>query len=239
MINRYFPVTRYPTDIPGLLYRPSIEPTYSDHADHIEPFHSLVTDHTTPDQYYSANNRRLLEKAIAELGLDKPGARGCILEIGVAIVTDDRPFENTSTYILTTKKANSVVYLGVDISEGKQVEADYDRNIHYLLGTSSFSRRAIKDEIPSLCAGARGIDLLHIDGDHSVTAVLNDWRYTEWLTPQGMAIFHDTNVHPGPGAVLDAVDRCIFIVEAFFTDRRGDFGQAVVRRVTEPADWRP
>ena len=236
MLNRHYPVTRYPTDIPGLLYRPSIEPQYSDRADFIEPFHSIVTDRTTPDQYYSAANRSLLHGLLYELGLDLEGAAGCILEIGVAKTSLARPFENTSTCILAGHKANSAVYLGVDLAEDKPVTPDQGHNIYYLLGTNSISKAAIIDKLLELGIGQTpGIDLLHIDGDHSVSQVLNDWQYTEFLAPHGIAIFHDTNVHPGPCTVLDAVDPNVFEVVPYFRNRPGDFGMAMVRRRrTEP-----
>jgi len=231
MLNRHYPVTHYPTDIPGLLYRPSIEPEYSDRADFIEPFHSLVTDKTTPDQYYSIANRQLLHGLLYELGLDLDGATGCILEIGVAKTSPTRPFENTSTCILAQLKAASVIYLGVDIDPDKKVVPLSSFHVHYLLGIDSRSKVAIIDKLIELGVGQTpGIDLLHIDGDHSVSQVLNDWQYTEFLAPHGIAVFHDTNIHPGPCTVLDAVNPNVFEVTPFFQDRPGDFGMAIVRR---------
>ena len=232
MLNRYYPITRYPTDIPGLLYRPSVEPQYSDHADHIEPFHSLVTDRTTPDQYYSAANRSLLQGLIYELGLDLKGATGCILEIGVAKTSPTRPFKNTSTCILTRYKADGVVYLGVDLATDKQVTSDQDKNIYYLLGCDSKDDTTVIEKLNELIWPTlnTSIGLLHVDGDHSVSQVLNDWQYTEFLSPHGIAVFHDTNVHPGPAVVLDAVDPNVFEVVPYFQDRPGDFGMTIVRR---------
>jgi hypothetical protein len=229
-INRHYPVTRYPTDIPGLLYRPSIEPEYSDDADYIEPFHSLVTDRTTPDQHYSAVNRRLLQRTLCDyLDLDKRET-GLILEIGVAIVTDDRPFENTSTFILTENKADGVTYIGVDLARDKKVTDDPARNIYYHLGIDSWQWLQYTYPAEMDVMRRTRVDLIHIDGNHSVNTVLKDWQYTELLAPYGVAVFHDINVHPGPAVVLDAVDPALFVVRRHFTDRQGDFGMATVMR---------
>ena len=70
--------------------------------------------------------------------------------------------------------------------------------------------------------GLETIDLLFIDGWHSVNQCLADWRYTERLSPKGIVVMHDTNEHPGPFVVFEAIDETIF-------DKR--------KYCTEGADW--
>jgi len=57
------------------------------------------------------------------------------------------------------------------------------------------------------------IDFLFIDGWHSVNQRLADWRYVERLSPGGVVVMHDTNVHPGPVARPQrAVDALLGVV---------------------------
>jgi hypothetical protein len=46
----------------------------------------------------------------------------------------------------------------------------------------------------------------------------------------GVMAFHDTNYHPGPVALLDAIDTDIFSVELFGRDE-SDWGVGVVQRL--------
>jgi hypothetical protein len=73
------------------------------------------------------------------------------------------------------------------------------------------------------------IDFLFIDGWHSVNQCLNDWQYVERLSPEGIVVMHDTNVHPGPVAVFEAIDEAIFQKVKHCTEGP-DWGISVIRR---------
>lgn len=60
------------------------------------------------------------------------------------------------------------------------------------------------------------IDLLFIDGDHSETAVLQDWKdWHGFIAPRGLVVFHDARIFTdgwvtpqnGPVKVVDALFR--------------------------------
>lgn len=50
------------------------------------------------------------------------------------------------------------------------------------------------------------------------------------MIPNGVMAFHDTNYHPGPVALLDAIDTDIFSVE-WFGRGEADWGVGVVQRI--------
>jgi hypothetical protein len=72
------------------------------------------------------------------------------------------------------------------------------------------------------------LDLIMIDGWHSVNMCVNDWQYTDLLSDHGMVILHDTNSHPGCVALFDAVDENLWIKERFCTNN--DYGIATFKR---------
>ena len=79
--------------------------------------------------------------------------------------------------------------------------------------------------------GHQFIDFMFIDGWHSINQVISEWQYWEKMIPNGVMAFHDTNHHPGPVAVLDAIDTNIFTVEYFGRELGiSDWGVGVVQR---------
>ncbi len=62
------------------------------------------------------------------------------------------------------------------------------------------------------------IDFLFIDGWHSINMVINDWLYTEKLSKNGIVGFHDTNRHPGPFYVFEAIDENLYYKYKYFEE---------------------
>ena len=78
--------------------------------------------------------------------------------------------------------------------------------------------------------GVGVIDLLFIDGWHSVNQCANDWHYTDMLSDNGVVILHDTNSHPGCVALFDAVDENQYAKERHCLE--ADYGIAVFRKLS-------
>jgi len=78
--------------------------------------------------------------------------------------------------------------------------------------------------------GIDEIDVLFIDGWHSLNTVINDWKYTDLLSKQSVVILHDTNYHPGPNIILDYIDKNLYDVTEFCTNI-DDFGLAAAYKL--------
>lgn len=144
---------------------------------------------------FSIHNQQALEKMFL---LKTAGARS-ILEIGVS---RDEIKSSTSTSIFLENKRKDCVYLGVDI-EPKTYLDNPKENV-YTMRCRSEKVDFIMDHLRNL--GVNQIDVLMIDGWHSINQVLEEWEYTKWLSPHGMVVFHDTAYHPGPHRFVNNLD---------------------------------
>lgn len=201
-----------PDSIYGLKYRPSLEPGRDDNTDFYAEFHRHVP------REFSPANQDVLRQALRTA----PRAR-CIVEIGV----QRNPLPESSTGILLRHKPVDCAFIGIDI-EDKSHLADAGARVYTLQMDSADRDRAyaLMDRL-----GLDTIDFLFIDGWHSVNQCLADWRYVERLSPDGVVVMHDTNVHPGPVAVFEAIDEKLFEKTKHCTEGP-DWGIAVIRRRT-------
>lgn len=207
-----YPVRRKATDIFGLTFIPSIEPTYSDDDDFILGRPGGVDAEVT---------QRNLNK-LKEIFLQKRDSCRFILEIGIC-----RNEKDSFTYVFLNHKKKETIYLGVDIGD-KSFLDNCESNIH-TLRTDSANQAIVRNKIRDL--GVSGIDILFIDGWHSINMVVNDWKYADLLGDKGVVMMHDTNCHPGPVCVFDAVDENLFRKEKFFVNDR-DWGMAALHRIS-------
>lgn len=128
-----------------------------------------------------------------------------ILEIGVADVKggkEDPLWKNTSTCTIIDNKDKDCVYLGIDWGPREFVN-DPENNVHHL-NSDSRDIDKVKNYMTQLGIGE--IDLLILDGHHSINNVLAEWEYTQWLSRYGIVVFHDTNYHPGPHLFINNLD---------------------------------
>ena len=141
-----------------------------------------------------------------------------IVEIGVSR-NGPRSFTNT----ILNNKPDDIVYLGIDIDDKSNLNNN-DKNI-YTIQTNSINQSVVREYMDKI--NLKQISLLFIDGNHSVNAVVNDWKYSDLLSDNGVVIFHDSNYHPGPSVFLNCIDPKLFRVEKYFTTIADDYGMAV------------
>jgi hypothetical protein len=201
-------VSQQPTSIPGLKWFPSLEPHVSNDQDW-PPF-GFPNSAEVSDL-----NLQAVSNVIQQLG----HRCQCIVEIGV-----DRNGSNSFTRVFLGQKPANCVYLGVDI-EPKPHLHDPSRK-SYFLQTNSHNRTAIVQQLQIL--GVSEIDCLMIDGWHSVNTAVNDWHLSSLVSSHGVVIMHDTNAHPGPVALYDAVDECQWNKIRLFVEN--DMGLALFSR---------
>jgi len=145
-----------------------------------------------------------------------------IVEIGVSR-NGPRSFTNT----ILKNKPDDTIYLGIDIND-KSYLNDSNKNI-YTIQTNSSNQSVVREYMNKI--NLKKISLLFIDGDHSVNAVINDWKYSDLLSDNGIVIFHDSNYHPGPRIFLECIDPKLFRIEKYFDNIIDDYGMAIAYRI--------
>lgn len=218
-----------PTDIFGLKYRPHIIGTLApnhhinpDDIDQSQPVWDIRREHDPVDDYeFSFCNRETLKE---QFNLVRDTAK-LILEIGVhrAGINDTR----TSTYALLTEKRSETIYIGVD-TEDRSFLCNIGPNIH-TLQCGSQEHGKILAKIIELGVDPL-FDFIFIDGWHSVNQCMEDWKYVQFLRIGGIVGMHDTNGHPGPVLLFDAIDESKFEKQKYCVNGQ-DFGIAFARRV--------
>lgn len=156
-----------------------------------------------------------------EIFLAKRDTCQCIFEIGVC-----RNAEGSFTHVFLNHKRDETIFFGVDIDD-KSFLDDPASNI-FTVRANSHQQELVRGKLREL--GNPKVDLLFIDGWHSVNTMVNDWKYADLLADDGAVVIHDTNCHPGPVCVFDAVDERLFLKQKFFT-READWGMAVCRKI--------
>lgn len=203
-------VNRRPGSAWGLAFVPTLAPGVTDAQDTIPGY---LSQRGGPDDNSSAALNLVAELAAWSTA---------VLEIGVALYAPEKSF----TPRLIAGLTKSGRYLGVDVADRGAVTR-LDPRAHFLQA-SSFDQAAVRGRLAEL--GMDGLDLLLIDGCHSVAACLNDWRYAELVKVGGLVLIHDTNSHPGPIALVAAVDRDAFAVSEPLAGA-ADYGLAICRRI--------
>jgi hypothetical protein len=215
-------VKEAPSNIKGLSFVPSI----SEINDDVDAFVDLLWMPKpksgigwSHEYEFTDDNLAVIRDCILDVKNDCKG----ILEVGVARdVNGDR----SSTHVLLSNKLDETPYLGVDILCKKHIN-NPKKKVHTIeIDSREFD--TIRSKM--LDIGMNEISILMIDGWHSINAVLNEWKMTEFLVSKGYVIFHDTNYHPGPIAVVDAIDRELYDVKKYFENAQIDFGVTVAQK---------
>jgi len=199
-------IERKPTDIWGLKFLPHIPL----HDDRDGPLFSWPKN-----QEVSDCNLAIVIGEIERLG-DR--YKAC-MDIGVA-----RNGERSMSHRYHGLKPKGAVYVGVDV-EDKSFLNNPDENI-WTIQANSHEQDRIRSFLKE--KGVDKLDILAIDGWHSVNTTMNDWRYADLLSDHGVVIVHDTNHHPGDIALCEAVDENLFDIIRSCTSY--DSGIAVFRR---------
>lgn len=191
-------ITSRPTMVYGLRFFPNLEPIVDNNQD--SPAFGWPSGPEVSDC-----NLSVVSNVIKDLG-DRCRV---IMEIGV-----HRNDGRSMTNVLMDERPVGSVYVGIDLDDKGYLD-DVSRGI-YTLKANSHDQQRIRTRLLEI--GVDKIDVLMIDGWHSVNTCVNDWCYTDLLSDHGVVILHDTNAHPGCVALFHAVDESLFRKERFCTD---------------------
>jgi hypothetical protein len=198
-----------PTDIAGLKWFPDLEPEVSNDQD------APINNYWISSLEVTDGNLEIVRQAVAQLGNNLTAA----LEIGV-----NRNGDRSMSRVIMDQRPLRSHYMGIDI-EDKSYLNDPATNT-WTMQISSAERSTISDRLQQL--GIDALDLIMIDGWHSVNMCVNDWQFTERLSDHGIVMLHDTNTHPGCVALFEAVDESLWIKERFCLEN--DFGIATFKK---------
>jgi hypothetical protein len=123
-------------------------------------------------------------------------------------------------------KPDNIKYLGVDLDDKTYLDSK-EKNT-YTIKENSFNIESVKNYAKEI--GMEKISILFIDGWHSLNAVINDWKYVDMLSDDGIVILHDSNYHPGPTVFVEAIDKSQFRVEKHF-QFQDDYGVTIAYKL--------
>lgn len=144
-----------------------------------------------------------------------------VVEIGVAQTAGC----NSISEELMTGKPPGCVYVGIDRADKRRFHDP--ANDVYILHNDSADTEPFARLLGEI--GRSAIDLLLIDGWHSVDQCIADWAYSDWLADDGTILLHDVNHHPGPACLMAAIDVTQWHVENLCPDP-ADYGLGVIWR---------
>ena len=196
-----------PTNVAGLKFFPDMEPEVSNDQD--GPAFGWITGIEVSDC-----NLEIVRRMVNELGSNLTA----ILEIGV-----NRNGERSMSRVLMDERPKGSFYLGVDLDDKSYLDNPAENT--WTLRTNSHNQEEIRSFIAN--KGVKKLDLIFIDGWHSVNTCVNDWQYTDLLSENGMVILHDTNSHPGCVGLFEAVSDSLYHKVRYCTEN--DFGIAVFK----------
>ena len=205
-----------PTNLKGLSWRYSVKKN-PQHYDNLDGWWYPTSSGNTVE--ISEDNKKIILQYLQDVMSKKD--KIVIVEIGV----HRNPTEQTSTGVFLKNKKDTDIYLGIDIEDKSFLNND-SKNI-YTINCPSENTNAIFEHLKKL--GVDNIDILMIDGWHSINQVYKEWEYTTLLSIGGVVIFHDTNGHPGPYFILKSIDTNDYDVYKYLTDVK-DFGIGVAVR---------
>lgn len=200
--------TWYPTNLRGLKGTPILANEWNNR----DCISELPFNWTPPvsggNGQFSDNNKQIL----IDLIQNKPNAT-LFVEIGTATC-----FEGSSTDTFIRNKKDETTFVTIDITK-RSSETLNKPNVIYAVGDST------DPNIKSFFDDEK-IDLLFIDGDHSVDTVFKEYQfYLPLMKKDGIIVLHDTTMHPGPYLFMQAIDENVFRKEVLCTD---DLGMGIV-----------
>ena len=179
-----------PSNINGLSYLPS----FKNESDNDIDWPWFVVSNKISTEISDAN-KEALDDIIRKVNVKN------VIEIGIAR-NNARSF---TTQLLYAKKG---IYCGIDIEDKTFLNDSLNRV--YKIRANSHDQSTIRSYLNTI--GLEKCSVLFIDGWHSVNTVINDWKYTDLLDDNGVVIFHDSNYHPGPHLIIEAIDRSMYRV---------------------------
>lgn len=153
---------------------------------------------------------------IKEILNSKPQAE-LIIEIGTSCGSNTA---HGSTDVFAKNKNSEAAFYSIDIvAHNPGIDRQKYKNIEFV------QSKSVDQKIKEIL-GDRLIDVLFIDGDHSLQVVFEEYQfYLPLMKKDGIILLHDTTLHPGPFLLMEAIDENVFKKEVLFEE---DYGLGVI-----------
>jgi predicted O-methyltransferase YrrM len=124
----------------------------------------------------------------------------------------------SSTAAFLNNKNDGTTFITIDCEKRTQDKLGKP-NAHFITAWSTSPE--VKNHL-----GDNKIDILFIDGDHSVKTVFEEYEfYLPYMKEDGIIVLHDTTMHPGSFLFMEAVDEKVYRKEVLHTE---DYGLGIV-----------
>ena len=217
-------------NIDGIVYKYSV---YGNPAMNLlsRPFHT--TEQMYEDVGLTERTKSILQQYLNSL-LEKKEKIN-ILELGVA----DNGNTNSTTQILISNKRPQDVYCGIDIiqknawngenvniihSPSEYIDINIDR-LNRLYAQKVEPLRSMEEPfqiVPSIVVEESNvvneIDMLVIDGWHSMEQLYKEWQYTRILSSVGVVFINSVNLYPGPYYITKSIDDTKYDIYRYLSD---------------------
>jgi len=168
------------------------------------PFHT--TEQMSQEVGLTERTENILKQYLTSL-LEKKEKIN-ILELGVA----DGNNVSSTTKILISNKRPQDVYCGIDIIPKNAWNGE---NVNIIHSPSEYIDNNI-DRLNSL--NVNEIDMLVIDGWHSIEQLYKEWQYTRILSSVGVVFINSVNLYPGPYYITKSIDDTKYDIHRYLSD---------------------
>lgn len=205
-----------PTNIKGLKSIPTFKKSEWNGLDALTgnslfPFDWIIRNVDGNGQFSLKNAQKTIE-----ILKSKPQAE-LIVEIGTSCSSC---VIGGSTEVFAKNKNSEAAFYSIDIvAHNPGIDRQKYKNIEFV------QSKSVDQKIKGIL-GDRLIDILFIDGDHSLQVVFEEYQfYLPLMKKDGIILLHDTTLHPGPFLLMEAIDESVFKKEVLFEE---DYGLGVI-----------
>lgn len=199
---------------------------------------------TTPPTYpYGHEQLRLIENILQNIAKNN-SEKSLVMEIGVDEMSDKHgPDWNgvALTNIMLHAREENIHYIGIDVRDCNHVTKKA-KGVDFLQADTR-EQILIENTVTNLAKNLqienykKPVSLLLIDGNHSLNLTLNDFEYSRLVHNEGFMFLHDTNVHPGPSVLFDAIDKDVYLKRKFFQDMANCGCALIAKKGTQAAQY--
>ena len=175
-----------------------------------KPF--ITSEHINEDIELSTRTSEIIKTQLNSILAKKNKIN--VVEIGVCAVKNNDTINNSTTGLFITNKRKQDFYIGIDIIR-RNTWDDNENNVYTIHSPSEYFDENI-NKLNEM--GVNEIDILMIDGWHSMEQLYKEWQYTRILSSVGVVIINSVNLYPGPYYICKSIDDTKYHIYRYLSD---------------------